>query len=103
MTLTAPTNQPIVCKNCGSTAVVKFGNYKAVQRYWCKSCKRKFKGDSSIFHMKVPAEYVNYAVSMYYSGMSFNDIRNALRQEHGYYPSKSVIYGWVEKYAKQSM
>jgi tRNA(Ile2) C34 agmatinyltransferase TiaS len=36
-----------VCKNCGSTAVVRFGTYKGVQRYWCKTCKRKFKADNA--------------------------------------------------------
>jgi len=92
------TTETITCKNCGSTAIVRFGTYKGVQRYYCKSCQRKFKGDSHIFHMKVPSEYVSSALNMYYSGMSFNDIRNHLKQEHNYYPSKSVIYQWVEKY-----
>ena len=32
----------IICKFCGSTHVRKYGKYKGVQRYWCKSCKRKF-------------------------------------------------------------
>jgi len=35
---------------------------------------------------------------MYYTGMSINEIRAHLKQEHGYYPSKSVIFGWVDKY-----
>jgi putative transposase len=92
----------ITCKNCGSTAVVKFGTYKGVQRYYCKSCQRKFKGDTDIFHMKVPADYVSSALNMYYSGMSINDIRNHLKQEHDYYPSKSVIFQWVEKYTPEA-
>jgi transposase-like protein len=92
------TTKRITCKNCGSEAVVKFGTYKGTQRYFCKVCKRKFKADADIFHMKVPAEYVSSALSMYYSGMSINDIRNHLKQEHNYYPSKSIIFGWVNKY-----
>ncbi|MBI2979249.1 MAG: DDE-type integrase/transposase/recombinase, partial [Chloroflexi bacterium] len=87
----------ITCKNCGSDAVVKFGSYKGVPRYFCKSCQRKFKAEG-VFHMKVPAEYVSSALSMYYTGMSINEIRSHLKQEHGYYPSKSVVFGWVEKY-----
>jgi putative transposase len=92
------TTKTIACKNCGSEAVVKFGTYKGTQRYFCKVCKRKFKADADIFHMKVPAEYVSSALSMYYSGMSINDIRTHLKQEHDYYPSKSIIFGWVNKY-----
>jgi putative transposase len=92
------TTKTITCKDCGSEAVVKFGKYKSNQLYYCKVCKRKFKADDTIFHMKVSGEYVSSALNMYYSGMSFNDIRNHLKQEYDYYPSKSVIYGWVNKY-----
>lgn len=98
MPIEVVSTKTIACKNCGSEAVVKFGTYKGTQRYFCKACSRKFKADADIFHMKVPAEYVTSALSMYYSGMSINDIRTHLKQEHGYYPSKSIIFGWVNKY-----
>jgi transposase-like protein len=74
----------VICKNCGSEAVVKFGSYKGVQRYWCKVCKRKFKADNALFDMKVSPEYISTALSMYYSGSSISDIRNQLKQEYGY-------------------
>ncbi|MFC1870102.1 transposase [Chloroflexota bacterium] len=93
-----PTTKTITCKNCGSPAVVKFGTYRGTQRYWCKSCQRKFKADDTEFHMKVPANHISSAVSMYYSGSSINDIRDFLKQEYDYYPSKSVVFKWVEKY-----
>ena len=48
--------EDITCKNCGSTAVVKFGKFKGVQRFWCKSCHRKFKADDDLYRMKVPAQ-----------------------------------------------
>lgn len=88
----------VACKNCGSEAVVKFGTYKGIQRYYCKICHRKFKFDTDAFHGKVPSEYVSSAVNMYYTGMSINEIRSHLKQEHGYYPSKSIVFGWVQKY-----
>ena len=92
------TVKTVKCKNCGSEAVVKFGTYKGVQRYYCKVCKRKFKADDDVFHMKVPAEYVNRAVGEYYAGLSVNDIRQLLKQDYNYYPSKSVVFQWVNKY-----
>ena len=95
--------EEIKCKDCGSTAVVKFGSYKGVQRYYCKSCKRKFKADNDLFHMKVPADYVSSALSMYYSGMSVNDICTTLKQEHDYYPSNSIIYKWIDKYTPMAI
>ncbi len=88
----------ITCKNCGSEAVVKFGTYKGAQRYFCKVCQRKFKGDNALFHMKVSPEHISTALSMYYSGSSISDIRNHLKQEHGYYPSKHVVFEWVDKF-----
>jgi putative transposase len=88
----------IKCKNCGSEAVVKYGSYKGVPRYLCKVCKRKFKADDDVFHMKVPAEIVNRAVGEYYAGLAINDIRNLLKQDYNYYPSKSVVFQWVNKY-----
>jgi len=56
MTIEEVTTKTVTCKNCGSTACVKFGSYKGVQRYWCKSCNRKFKGDDDSFHEKVSLE-----------------------------------------------
>jgi transposase-like protein len=96
-------NNEITCKNCGSTNILKYGKYKGTQLYWCKDCQRKFKGDDCLFHMKVPPEYISSALSMYYMGMSFNDIRNHLNQEQGYYPSKSVVYQWVDKYTDMAI
>lgn len=92
----------VACKNCGSDNVVKFGKYKDTQLYWCKACERKFKGDNSLFHMKVSPEYVSCALSMYYSGSSIADICNHLRQEHGYYPSKHVVFEWVDKFTSKA-
>jgi len=88
----------VTCKYCGSEGVVKFGTYKGVQRYFCKACNRKFKADDSLFHMKVSADYISMALSMYYSGSSISDIRNHLKQEYGYYPSKHVVFEWVDNY-----
>jgi transposase-like protein len=88
----------IACKNCGSEAIVKFGTYKGVQRYWCKVCKRKFKDDAGAFHGKVPSSYVSQAVAEFYTGSSINDIRETLNQQHGYKPSKSIVWKWITKY-----
>jgi len=102
MAIEITTTETVTCKNCGSPAIVKFGSYKGVQRYFCKSCKRKFKSDGGVFHGKVPAQYVSSALSMYYTGMSINEIRSHLKQEHGYYPSKSVVFKWVDKYTTEA-
>ena len=60
----------IICKFCGSKDVVKDGLRKGVQDYWCKSCRRKFAGNNALPGMRVPADQVVAAVSMFYEGLS---------------------------------
>lgn len=98
MAIIETTSKVITCKNCGSTACIKFGTYKGVQRFYCKECHRKFKGDDDAFHAKVPIEWASSAVDMYFRGMAVSDIQEHLKQEHGYSPSKSVIYDWIDRY-----
>lgn len=92
----------ITCKNCGPENVIKKGTYKGIQLYYCKDCKRKFQADDSPFHMKVPSGVLSSALAMYYTGSSITDIRNHIRQETGYYPSKSRVFYWIEKYTEQA-
>ncbi len=93
----------VTCKNCGSSAVVKFGIYKGVQRYFCKHCHRKFKDDATVFHMKVPADKVAYAINMYCSGMSVNVIRSQFELEQIEPPSSATIYEWVNKFTDKAL
>jgi putative transposase len=95
-----PTEAVPACRYCGSNAVVKFGKYKGVQRYWCKVCERKFKADDTLFHMKTPANQVTSALNMFYEGMSIKAIRRNLQQEYGNMPSTATIYEWIQKYTQ---
>jgi transposase-like protein len=89
----------VVCKNCGSNAVIKYGTYKDVQEYFCKNCQRKFKNDNLPFHTKVSNQYVNAVLNMYYAGISTNKIRSALRDTYDYFPSKHSVFNWLERYS----
>ncbi len=90
----------IKCPYCGGEGVSKYGKYKNVQRYWCKVCKRKFKADDTLFHMKTPANQVSSALNMYYEGMSIKAISRHLKQEYGNMPSTATIYEWIQKYTQ---
>lgn len=92
--------EDISCKYYGSKAVVKFGTYKGVQLYFCKVCKRKFKADDTLFHMKTPTNQVSSALNAYYEGMSIKAIRRHLQQEHGNMPSTATIYEWIQKFTQ---
>jgi putative transposase len=93
-------NEPttIKCKYCQSEAILKFGKYKGVQRYWCKSCERKFKADDTTPHMKTNASEVSSAVSMWYEGMSLEAINRQLLQNYGHTHSSATLYEWIQKY-----
>ncbi len=86
------------CNLCTSDDIIKYGTYKGVQRYYCKSCGSKFKKDGTLFHMKTPANHVSSALNMYYEGMSIKAIRRNLQQEYGNMPSTATIYEWIMKY-----
>jgi len=93
----------IKCPYCGGEGVSKYGTYNKVQRYWCKVCKRKFKADDALFHMKTPANQVSSALNMYYEGMSIKAISRYLEQEYGNQPSIATIYEWIQKYTQYAI
>ena len=93
----------VECKFCGSADVVRYGTYKGNQRYWCKTCERKFADNNALPGMRVPPDQVGAALSMFYGGTSIGDIRRHSDQVYGLLPSKSTIYRWIVKYTKAAV
>ncbi|PVV84019.1 DDE-type integrase/transposase/recombinase [Dehalogenimonas alkenigignens] len=91
------------CKHCDSEMIIKYGVQSGTQMYFCKECKRKFKMDDSLFGGKVPADYISSALADYYKGHSVQDICTSLRDEHGYHPSKSVVFKWIDKHTDNAV
>jgi putative transposase len=101
MGVTIHTEETVTCKYCGSSAVVKYGTYKGVPRYFCKSCKRKFKRDDRQFKMKTATEQVATALHDYYDGgSSVRAIGRHILQETESKPSTATIYEWIQKYTQ---
>lgn len=92
--------KPVHCPECDATATIKYGSYKGVPRYWCKLCKKKFKADDTLFHMKLDTNLVSSALNLYYEGLSVKEIRRHLKQEHDHAPSTATIYEWVMKFTQ---
>ncbi len=87
------TTEIVACKHCGSKAVVKYGNYKGVPRYFCKSCQRKFKKDDNQFKMRIPTEQMATALHDYYDGgSSVRSIGRHILQETGSTPSTVNVF-----------
>jgi len=92
-----------LCKLCDSGNTIKYGKYKGTQLYYCRDCKRKFKADDTLFHMKTPANQVSSALSMYYEGMSIKAVQRQLQQDHVNRPSTATIYEWIQKYTQYAI
>jgi putative transposase len=94
--------QPITikCKHCGSEAILKYGTYKGVPRYFCKSCERKFKADDNLKGMRKPTSDISSALNLYYDGSSVRAIGRHFQQENGQAPSTETTYDWVQKYSQ---
>jgi transposase-like protein len=90
----------ITCKYCQSENVIKYGKYKDVQRYYCKDCKRKFAGVDTIPKMQYPTNQISDVLNMYYEGMSLNEIRRNLIQQHNSYISDVTALNWVRRFSK---
>jgi transposase-like protein len=93
----------IACKYCGSYAVVKFGTYNGVQRYWCKDCKRKFADNEALPKMKTPQKVISSALSCYFGGMPLDAIQRHLQQQFGTYYSEMGIYNWIIRFSKEAL
>ncbi len=101
MSVEIKTVEVVKCKHCDSEAVVKFGSYKGVPRYYCKVCKRKFKHDDKQFKMKSETEQVATALHDYYDGgSSVRAIGRHILAETGNQPSTATIYEWIQKYTQ---
>jgi len=95
------TTEKIVCKNCGSTRIVKHGSYKDKQWWLCRDCGKAWTDNDAVIGGKLPAKCVSYALGAYYDGMSLNAIRRNLKQQYDVYPSSATVFEWVNKNTKK--
>jgi transposase-like protein len=75
------------CKYCDSRNLWLYGTYHGSQRFFCRDCKRKFAGNFALPKMKSPVTHVGDALQSYFSGMSLNEVRYNIKQQHDYLPS----------------
>ena len=93
----------ISCKYCQSANTIKYGTRGDMQLYYCKDCERKFTELDTLPKMQFPIAQVAAAVSMYYEGLSLNEIKRILKQIYNCDVSDYGIYGWVERFTKDAI
>ena len=90
------------CKFCGSKNLWLYGTYHGSQRFFCRDCKRKFAGNYARPKMKSPVTHIGDALQSYFSGMSLNEVRYNIQQQHNYLPSAVTIYRWLDRFIKEA-
>jgi transposase-like protein len=93
----------VICKLCGSSDVVKYGKIGDTQYFWCYNCKHKITALDTLPKMQTPIKEVASAVSMYYDGLSQNDIRRELKQIYNRDVSDFAVYNWIERFTKDAV
>lgn len=86
------------CPHCQSSESIRFGMRRGKQRYRCQSCSRAFTDNGALPGRNVSPEIVGSALSSFFEGMSYRDIRRHIRSLHGIDLEPSTIYRWVLEY-----
>lgn len=92
-----------LCKQ--STNVIKRGvrinRSGLLQRYYCKTCNRRFTGRPAGFEgMKNKVDIITTALDLYYRGLSLRQIVEHLETAYKVKVSHGTIYNWIKKYVK---
>lgn len=93
----------VACKFCQSEHTIKWGQYKGVQNYYCKDCKTKFSGTDALEHGRVSPSHIANAVNEYYSGMSYHDIEDNIKQQTDGEVSHTAVQKWVSKFTNKAI
>ena len=93
------------CPVCESGAVVKDGTQSGEQRYRCKPCQKRFRAGGKAEGRKMDAELMGSAIRDYYTGKSYKQIAEGLKEEYDLEkePSKATIYEWVRDYTDEAI
>ena len=88
--------------NCPSPhSLHRDGFHNNLQRYKCLSCGKKFAAEGKALRKQFTANQIAAAVDMYYSGMSYKQIAENMKDVFDVpEPSKQTVHSWVKGYTK---
>jgi transposase-like protein len=95
--------QSLTCKLCGSENIIRYGNYRGIQRWWCKDCQHKFADNDALPDMRTPVNDVSAAILMYYEGRRLNDIPRLMYQHRSVHTTPASIYKWVTRFSRAAI
>ncbi len=100
---TTLTTYAVNCPACESGRVVKMGIRNGQQRYLCRGCRKSFRANGKPAGRRMDAELIGSAIRDYYTGKSYKQIAEGLRDEYNIpEPSKATIYEWVRDFTDEA-
>ena len=99
------TTYSVTCPACQSDRVIKDGSQSGEQRYRCKPCSKRFRAGGKAEGRKLDAELMGSAIRDFYTGKSYKQIAEGLKEEYDLEkePSKATIYEWVRDYTDKAV
>lgn len=93
-----------ICRFCKSFNIIRKGlrkteNRGSIQRYFCKSCKKKFVIDDGFFRMRNNPEKITNSLHLYFSGASLRKTQAHLAVFYPHNASYVSILKWIRKYS----
>ena len=88
------------CPHCEASDLVRHGVRNGFQRWLCRPCGKTFTDNGAEPGRRLPAEHVGAAITMFFDGLSMDDIRRTIDVIHDYAPSTATVYEWVRDFSK---
>jgi putative transposase len=92
---------PSICPFCQSEQIVRHGlrhnKYGDLQRFTCKTCKKRFTLNIGFQGMKATPATITSAMQLYFTGESLRNVQKFLRLQ-GVNVSHVAVYKWIRKY-----
>lgn len=97
----------IICPYCKKKEnVVKRGSFKTKahgkqQRYFCKSCQKKFIERNGFYRMRNNPQKITCALDLFFRGLSTRGVQEHFKAFFPHNSDHSTILRWVRKYSVQ--
>ena len=93
-----------ICPHCKSKEVVRRG-FKQTQahgkrqRYFCKSCSKRFISQDSFFRMRNNQQKITCALDLFCRGLSTREVQNHFKAFFPHNSDHSTILRWIRKFS----
>src|ERR1017187_645504 len=85
--------------------VIRYGSFtrqsgEIIPRFYCKACQRKFIGQERHAGSWYPARRVVEALTLYYNGQSFGNVKSTFFDLYSERISKETLWNWVMDFSR---